>query len=813
MESEVTPPEVSGIARAATIVSLGNVTSRLLGLVRETVKSDLFGAIGALSAFQVAAVVPTMLYDLLVGGMVSSALVPLFSEYATHEQREELWRLVGTLLGLLTIVLAAFVLAVEVFAPQVAWLLSGGFDPDLLNQTAGLLRITVPAVLFLNVSGVLSGLLYALKRFSLPAFTAAIFNAAIVVAALLWGRGRLGVTSLALGLLAGAMLQVVLQLPGLRGVHLHLNLNWRHPAMRRILALYAPVVLGLVVSQVVIGLSYNLASRTGEQSIAWMNYATTLFQFPLGLVSTAVSMAILPTLSRQAATMTTNDRGHSSFLLTLAHGLKLVLLLIIPATVGLFVLARPIVVLLFEHGTFTPHDAETTALLLRFYLLGLTFAAVDLPLVYAFYAHKDTLTPALVGLAGVGIYLAAALVPTLVRPLRVTDLALANGIQLTSHALIMFWLLERRIGSLRGTGIWPLAGQAALAAGALGAAAYGLGQWVTPRLPPTLLGKLAAVVIPAAAGLIVYFAIITVLGVPEARSIRLRITHSLIRPFSGIIRPRSMLPGAKDGRRSLPSSLYNQDYFLEACEGFDEYLRTQGEHLSRRLAAAFAVAGVAPGMRVLDVGCGRGEILRQCARLGSDAYGIDYAEAAVSLSRAVANAESGAPGRIGVYRADAKRLPFPDGIFDRVLLFDVVEHLYPWELRQTLCEVRRVLAAGGRVAIHTAPNRWYDVYAYPVVRLARTLMGEGDRYPANPRALNVAVNVDVHVNEQDPLSLRRELRQAGFKQTKVWLDSPPQNRQEGPVLGALRRVAFGLAPFRWFFEREVFAVAEKEIRV
>jgi len=793
-------PETHSIARAAAIVALGNVTSRLLGLVRETVKSDLFGATGALSAFQVAAVVPTMLYDLLVGGMVSSALVPVFSEYAPHERRGELGRLVGLLLALITLVLAAFVLVVEVCAPQAAWLLSGGFDPALLEQTAQLLRITAPAVLFLNISGILAGLLYALKRFSLPAFTAAIFNAAIVGAALLLGRGTLGVASLAIGLLAGAILQVVLQLPGLRGLRLHLSLDWRHPGVRRIFRLYVPVVLGLVVSQVVIGLSYNLASRTGEQSIAWMNYATTLFQFPLGLVSTAVSMAILPTLSRQPV-----DGDPNPFLLTLAQGLKLVLLLIIPATVGLFILAHPIVVLVFEHGTFTPGDSEMTALVLRYYLLGLTFAAIDLPLVYAFYARKDTLTPALVGLAGVGIYLLAALAPTRSRPLRVTDLALANGIQLTSHALIMLWLLERRVGGLGRTGLWKVAGQALAASALLGVTAYGVGQLVAPRLPATLPGEVAAVALPGGAGLLIYAVTIAALGVPEAHLL----VHSLLRPFSGIMGDRSM-PGTQDRRPpSLPSTLYTPDYFLGACEGYEEYLATQGEHLSRRLAAAFRVAGVAQGMQVLDVGCGRGEILRHCARIGADAYGIDYAAAAVHLSRAVAQAERHAPGRIGVYQADAKHLPFPDSAFDRVLLFDVVEHLYPWELRQALAEVHRVLKPGGRIIIHTAPNRWYDAYAYPLVRLVRTWMGEGERYPANPRALNVAVNVEVHVNEQDPLSLRQALRQASFRRIQVWLDSPPQQRQEGPILTALRYVAFHWPPFRWFFEREVFAVAQK----
>jgi cyclopropane fatty-acyl-phospholipid synthase-like methyltransferase len=229
------------------------------------------------------------------------------------------------------------------------------------------------------------------------------------------------------------------------------------------------------------------------------------------------------------------------------------------------------------------------------------------------------------------------------------------------------------------------------------------------------------------------------------------------------------------------------------------------------LKAAFAVASIEPGMRVLDVGCGRGEILRHCARLGAHAYGIDYAEVAVRLSRDVACAEvqSAEQPAIGVYRADAKFLPYPADVFDRVLIFDVVEHLYPWELDAALNDVRRVLKPGGMVAIHTAPNRWYDRYAYPIVRLVRTLQGKGAQYPANPRALNVAANVDVHVNEQDLLSLHRYLKRARFERIKVWLDSPPQNRQESAVFRALRRIAFDAPPFRWFFEREVFAAGVK----
>jgi SAM-dependent methyltransferase len=198
-------------------------------------------------------------------------------------------------------------------------------------------------------------------------------------------------------------------------------------------------------------------------------------------------------------------------------------------------------------------------------------------------------------------------------------------------------------------------------------------------------------------------------------------------------------------------------------------------------------------------------------RLGIEAYGIDYAEVATLMTRDVITAElvqnQNGSNKAGVARADAKRLPFPTGYFDRVLMFDVVEHLYPRELHQTMLEIHRVLKPDGRFIIHTAPNRWYDVYAYPFVRTFRTMLGQGAKYPRDPRAIT-PVNQDVHVDEQDMLSMRRALNAAGFK-GKVWLDSPPQNRQENAILAGLRLVAFKLPPFRWFFEREVFAVAWK----
>jgi ubiquinone/menaquinone biosynthesis C-methylase UbiE len=235
----------------------------------------------------------------------------------------------------------------------------------------------------------------------------------------------------------------------------------------------------------------------------------------------------------------------------------------------------------------------------------------------------------------------------------------------------------------------------------------------------------------------------------------------------------------------------------------------EGEYLSRRLIEALSVAGIAPGMKVLDVGCGRGEVLLHTARMGARAYGIDYAMVAVQLSRQVTTRHAEAHVEpIGVYQANAQSLPFYDNVFDRILMLDIVEHLYEAELRRALTEVWRVLQPGGRVIVHTAPNVWYDRYAYPLVRAVRCLMGQGEQYPKNPRAL-IPANLNVHVNEQSMLSLRRSLLRTGFHNLRVWVSSPPQHREENVFFKAARWFLFGFPPFSWFFEREVFAVGDK----
>ena len=502
-----------GIAGAAGIIALGNVVSRVLGLVRVTIIADLFGATGLVSAYQIAATVPTMIYDLLIQGMLSSALVPVFSEYAAARMKEELWRVVSVVLGLAAVVLGLFVVVLELLAPQVAWLLGGGFEAGLQAVATTSIRIVVPAILLLGLSGVVTGLLYTLNRFTYPAFGAAVFNAGIILGALLLSS-PLGIYSLVIGTVLGAGLQLAIQLPGLRGTRLSFSLDLSHPGLRRIALLYTPIVLGLVISQIQVAIDRNLASRTGEQSIAWMQNATHLIQFPHGLVAVAISLAVLPSLSQLSATA-----DWTGYRRTLATGLRMVVVLICPATVGLFIMAKPITALIFEHGAFTAYDTAWTAFALRCYLLGLVFAAVDWPLNYAFYARQDTLTPASVGVLSVFVYLMVALL--LMKPMGMIGLVLADSAKHIAHALTMLALLHRRMGSLRGHGVGITTFKAVLASAVMGALTYWTMVWLQGVMDASRLwGELVVVGGTGLTGLMVYGILVTLMGVEEIKLIR-----------------------------------------------------------------------------------------------------------------------------------------------------------------------------------------------------------------------------------------------------------------------------------------------------
>ena len=505
--------EQGGIARAAGIIALGSIASRVLGLVREQIVAFFFGASGLVSAFGIASMIPKMIYEMLIGGMLSAALVPVFSEVSERDGPSELSGLFSRVLSLVAIILAAIVLLLEALASQLAWVLGGGFDPELQAVLAQMIRLIAPAVLFFGLSGVVTGLLYTRKRFTYPAFGAAVFNLGIILSVPLL-ESRLGGFSLPLGVLLGSVLQLLIQIPDLLGVRIRFRLDLSHPALRRIMVLYLPIALGLFVSNVQIAIDRRLASSTGESSIAWMDRATTLVQLPHGMVAVAISLAVLPTLSRLSAS---GDR--EGFAGTLGFGLRLVLTLIVPATVGLFVLAEPVVSLLFEHGKFTAYDTYWTASALRLYMLGLVFAALDWPLNYAFYARQNTLTPALVGILSVGVYLAVALL--LLRPLGMLGLVLADSAKHGCHAVTMLVLTKRQLADRSALRLVHTAIKAVLATAVM-AAVIVFALWIINRSmdATAIVGRVAAVAIPAGLGALCYLFLISRMRVEEIGLLR-----------------------------------------------------------------------------------------------------------------------------------------------------------------------------------------------------------------------------------------------------------------------------------------------------
>jgi putative peptidoglycan lipid II flippase len=494
------------MARSAGIIALGNVTSRLLGLVRDQVTAGLFGRSGGTDAFFVASNISQVFYDLLIQGAVSSALVPVFSGYAGESQRARLWRLASLVLNLVIIVLSLVVLLL-----QVVRLAGAGFSPDVQQLATGLTRVTLLSVIFLGSSAVLTSLLYAQQDFVFPAFCSALFNGCIIVTAALFHE-RLGVGSLAAGMLLGSIAQVLFQLPPLarRQMTYALSIDFHDPDLRRIVLLYAPVAAGLVVSGVQTLIDRNLASRTAEGSISAMQYATRLIQFPLGLIPTAIAGASLPLLAQRAG-------EPALFRQTLGTGLRLITFLILPAATGLAILAHPIIAALFQHGAFGADDTQLTALALLLYLPGLPAAAVDQMLIFAFYAHKDTLTPVVVGVAATGVYLIVAL--ALIGSLGMAGLVIANSAQWISHAIIILALLWRRMGSLGGVGLARTVLRSAVVCVVMAIAMITLVWVATPLLGEGLVANGLLVLLGVAVGLAVYVGAAIVLRMEELQTV------------------------------------------------------------------------------------------------------------------------------------------------------------------------------------------------------------------------------------------------------------------------------------------------------
>jgi len=521
-----------GIAFAAAMLMIGNILSRVLGLVREQVAAGFFGTSNEIAAFTIADNVHTMLFDLVISGMMQAALIPVLSEYAAPEKREELRRITGALLVLSGLVVGSAVAFLMIFAPaavRVMTSLGGGEEArgaDTFALTVELTRWILPAVLLLAFSTILMSTLYAMQRFTRPALSLSLRNVAIVGSTVALGWTAFGVRSMALGIVLGALLLILIQLPGLRDAMPKLNFHFTHPAIRRIGVLYVPIFIGLFANTIALIVDRNLAWGVDNvHALGAMRYATTLNQMVLGLVAAAISLASLPALSRYWAA-----GDIESYWATLMRGLRMITVLAIPATLGLAVLAWPVVKLLFEHGA-TERDGSTQILIaLLIYLPGTLFAAYDQVLIFAYFARQNTKTPQIVGVLAVGIYFLIAL--PLVGRFEMKGLVAANSAQFIFHTIVMIVLLRRLRTQevpatadgrlLRTIGVCTAVGLVmALVTG-------GLAWLLTTGLPDggtigQLLKEALVVLIPAGTGAAIYAAGLLLFRVDEMQMIQRRV--------------------------------------------------------------------------------------------------------------------------------------------------------------------------------------------------------------------------------------------------------------------------------------------------
>jgi len=491
----------------------GQIASRVLGFARDAVTAAFFGQTGATDAFFAAQTVPQSVYDLVVGTTITAALIPIFSGHADEDDRAELWHIASVVITLGALLLTGLAALMVVFAPAVMGITVNFQDLTDQQLAVQLARIVIPACIFLGLSGIMQSLLYSMRNFLYSAFCVAGLNGAVVASAVLFHK-QIGLASLPAGMLAGSLLMVLIQLPPLvrARMRFRLSLDIRHPEVRRTGKLCLPVALGMVVTIIGIVIDRRLASQTGGGNLSAMQYATKIVQLPLGLISTALGVAILPTLSRHAL-----DPGLEQYKAVLTRGLKLVLALIIPMMVAVLVLNNQILRLVYQHGAYSNSDRQVTALALYLYAPQLPFAAIDYLLISAFYALKNTLVPALMGVIGVCIYLAVAL--SLVGRLGFPALVLANTVQNSLHGIILLVLLWRLLGGLHGYTLAESALKMLIAGAAMAIVALLCIRGLSAAFDSgTLIAQLAQLALAGGAGLAVYAGAAAVMRVEEIRS-------------------------------------------------------------------------------------------------------------------------------------------------------------------------------------------------------------------------------------------------------------------------------------------------------
>ena len=437
------PPKTGShtIVRAAGLLMVANLICRILGLLRESVISIVFGMNAQTDVYRMAFSIPDILFFLLAGGVFSSAFLPVFSKYFSDGQEDEAWEVFSTITTFLALVIGGLVVLGEIFTVPLTHLVAPGFSPEKLKLTAHLTRIILPGQISFFLGGVFLAVLNARNHFMALALGPNIYNLGILLGAFLLGP-YMGIEGMTWGVLVGAIVgNFIIPVYCLRrmGAHYHWSLNLRHPGVKRVGKLALPVLLGLGLPQVYTFINRMFASTLADGVVSGLENANKLMQAPLGIVGQSISIAVFPALVALAATGKRDEMRH-----TFSRGLKTLWFLSIPLSLFLMVFATDLIAILMQYRKFTAADTELTAQMLVMLSIGMFAFSSQALLNRAFYAVQNTLTPVLIGTGTTVIFIGLNF--ALRGPLQHRGLALAGSLAAMIHVVWMLWVLRRRTG-------------------------------------------------------------------------------------------------------------------------------------------------------------------------------------------------------------------------------------------------------------------------------------------------------------------------------------------------------------------------------
>jgi len=439
-------PAGIAIFRTTILIAFFSFLSKFLGLLRDVVIARQFGASGATDAYLVAFTAPNLLF-FIISGALAAVVVPVFVDFSTKGKTEEAWKVFTTIFNIVTIIFIVISLAGMAGSPYVVKLVAPFFQDETANLATELARLMFPLLLFAGWASLFAGLLNANNIFGIPAFSNVANNLVIILAALTLG-GLYGIHGLAAGTVIAMAAMAFVQVPALirAGYRYKPVLELGHPGVKKVFHLILPAAVGITVNQAYILIERIFASGMPAGSISALSYANKLIQFPVSLFVLALGTAVFPTLTRMAA-----EGKHEELSATLVRLLKMLILGMVPASIGLMVLRYPIVGLLFQRGAFDQRAVEMTSAALLFYSPGLTGQAANVILTKAFYSLQDTRTPVKITMATVLINLCLSMV--LIRFFQHGGLALANSFASLTGTILFMIFLRKKVKILAWAGL------------------------------------------------------------------------------------------------------------------------------------------------------------------------------------------------------------------------------------------------------------------------------------------------------------------------------------------------------------------------